>query len=340
MAFRAIDGDTSWQDLAIAQEIATSYNRRRLVFGLSTISDPTEATRVFDFVQSVQDGIEELMGYDYYGWGAFYGWLLNSAALSTYANQNSEPSPMTLSQGMVAAGLTESGYWRRIAELDTQPSSWDDYDAAGWSYGKISDKDLAGPWLYIDIQMALSALTRCKLMHVQQRRKEAYISYYSGELPSTALTSVGWSDTSLASDFRVGKSKTGSIVTSASSLIRIVESRFDIDGSLDSLEVDRVALIKPRDGSPTYGTKAAKMAYSNLGVSDVSSVMGQTVTNTTSKSVSSGVLSYYCIAGEDANNILPVSNDILPSSSVPSGGSVLAEVLFDVPCLIIDFAFE
>lgn len=340
MAFIAIDGDTSWQDLAIAEELAISYNRRRLLFGLSTVATPTQNTKVFDFVLALQNGIEEMMGYDYFGYGDFYGWLLNSVTLSSYENQTSEPSPLTLATGMTAAGLTETGYWRRIAEGDTQPTTWTDYDATGWEYGNISDKDLAGPWLFIDLQVAMSALTRCKLQNIQQRRKQANPGF-AGDLLSTELTQSDWDNSTYwPSGFRVSKTKTGSTVTTSDVTINVTESRFDIDSSFDALETDRVALIKVRDENSNYGSVATKMNFANLGVSDVSTVIGKTVSNTTSKSVSGGVLSYYCIAAEDASNILPIANDILPSSSIPSDARRDVDINFDVPCLIIDFSFE
>jgi hypothetical protein len=339
MAFTLIDSDTSWQDLAIAEELATSYNRRRLVYGLSAVSAPTDATQVFAFIQALQNGIEEMAGYDYYGNGTRYGWLLNTSDLSTYENQTSTPASLTQAQAMTAAGLTESGYWRRIADGGSQPATWTNYSATGWSYGKVADKDLAGPWLFKDIQLALAALTRFKFKTTQGRQKNGSNSGTSS-IPSTALSWGSWGSSGQDSDYSVSKRKTGGGIDLCSADIAIGENRFDMDASLDSLEADRVMLTVPIDSFPSYGSKAAKMSFSNLGVSDVSSYIGKTVTNTSTKSVSGGTLSYYAIMAEDAINIIPLANDILPDANIPDNTTVYVKLVIPAAVLIIDFTFE
>jgi hypothetical protein len=340
MAFIAIDTDTSWQDMYVAQEIATSYNRRRMLFGLSEIATPTADTLVHDFVLALQTGIEEMMGYDYFGYGTFYGWLLNTAALSSYEGQTAAPTPLTQDAGMTAAGLTASGYWRRIAEGGTQPATWTNYAADGWSYGKIESKDLAGPWLWKDIQLALSALTRAKLPFTQTRYKGGYYFGSGPTIPSTAMSFGSWGTSGLESEYIIGKTKTGSSITSIGVQISIAEFRFDINSIFDALESDRLMLTMPFDGSPSYASKAAKMAYDNLGVADVSTMFDKTVSNTSTKSVSGGTLSYYAILAEDASNLIPIANDILPDSSIPSDSSVGISLRLQTPDLIIDFNFE
>ncbi|MFA7463054.1 MAG: hypothetical protein WCY59_07930 [Anaerovoracaceae bacterium] len=155
MGWTGIDVDTSWQDLTIAQEIATAYNKRvaalseteRTAVGVEEIT-PAETMTVFDFVYTVQTGIEAMAT----------KW---SDKTFTLVGQTVYPSSFaTVAAMMTSAGLTESGYWRRIAEAGTPPAAWTNYAEAGWSYGKITDKDLAGPWLFIDLETALSELTR------------------------------------------------------------------------------------------------------------------------------------------------------------------------------------
>lgn len=158
MGWTAITTDTSWQELAIAQEIAEAYNKRvaaltsaeQTAAGVSEIS-PSESMTVFDFVHTVQTGIEGMARY----WGDKDRVLINvSPNMLSFTNFSS------VSEMMTAAGLTQSGYWRRIGDGGTQPEDWTSYTAPGWSYGKITDKDLAGPWLFVDLETALSALTR------------------------------------------------------------------------------------------------------------------------------------------------------------------------------------
>lgn len=344
MAFIVIDGDTSWQDLAIAQELATSYNYRRSVFGLSTVSAPTEASLVFAFIQALQNGIEEMLGYDYYGKGEYYGWLLNTSPLSDYTGQANpaysiNPTPLTLSTGMTAAGLTASGYWRRIAEGGTQPAVWTNYGAAGWSYGKITDKDLAGPWLFKDLQLALSAMTRASFRQTQGRRRTGYATGTSS-IPSTAISWGSWGSLLYISDYQVVKRRIGSSINGVSASISIGEARFDFPASFDALEVDRILLTGAFDNNPSYGSKASKMAYANLSVADVTTAFVETVSNTSTKSVSGGTLSYYAVIGEDASNLVPLANNILPDANIPNDTTVAVDLVIWQPTLIIDFAFE
>lgn len=339
MAFTVIDGDTSWQDLAVAEELATSYNLRRSVFGLSTIATPTQASLVFAFVQALQNGIEEMMGYDYYTYGEYYGWLLNTAALSTYTGQSVYPTPLTLATGMTAAGLTASGYWRRIAEGGTQPAVWANYGAAGWAYGKITDKDLAGPWLFKDLQVALSALTRAQLLPTQSRKKTG--SYTgSAPIPSTALSFGSWSNTLYTCFFNITKTKTGSTVTSASVALDIVEHRLDMAAASAACESARLILTMPWDTYGSYATNGGKVDWANLGERDVKAIFLETVSNTSSKATSGGTTSYNIILAEDASNLVPLANDILPDSNVASDSTESAYLYFDAPYVIIDFVFE
>lgn len=154
MSWTSITSNTSWQDLAVAQELATAFNRRAFVCSASTIetllsvSSIDSSVQVRSFVRALQEGIESLAASFANPSATLTG---QSSILAAYGS---------LSAAMTAAGLTASGYWRRIAEGGSAPSDWSDYSAAGWSYGKISDKDLAGPWLFKDLQLALSALKR------------------------------------------------------------------------------------------------------------------------------------------------------------------------------------
>lgn len=157
MAWISIDADTSWQSLAIAQEIATAFNKRASACNENSIETRLSVSaigqdcRVYDFVIAIQDGIE----------GMATKWANPSTPLS---GQTASPANFsTVSAFMARAGLTQTGYWRRISEGGSQPETWTSYTASGWSYGKISSKDLVGPWLWADIQAALSAMTRIVL---------------------------------------------------------------------------------------------------------------------------------------------------------------------------------
>lgn len=148
MAFTSITTDTSWQSLSIAQEIRTAYNKRRTACGLSLMDEPTSSVSVYSFILDIQTGIEVMS-------------TRFSNPTATLAGQTALPvNYASLAAFMNAAGLTASGYWRRIAVDNTQPETWTTYGASGWLYGKIQSKDLAGPWLFKDIMTALTHMTR------------------------------------------------------------------------------------------------------------------------------------------------------------------------------------
>jgi hypothetical protein len=186
MPFTAVDADTSWQDLALAAELRVAYNHRRAACGLSTLAAPTQDTRVFDFILSLQQGIEAMAA----------SFADPAAALD---GESAFPAPYaSASAALTAAGLTASGYWRRIAEGGSQPASWTSYGASGWSYGQITSKDLAGPWLYIDLQTALAHLTRRVIPHVfspSSHTEDVYYLYEPSSLydiPQTSGPAVGY----------------------------------------------------------------------------------------------------------------------------------------------------
>jgi len=155
MGWTTITADTSWQELAIAQQIATAFNKRvnalssaeQTAAGVSTIS-ASEAVTVFDFIEAVQTGVQLLYPY-------FSDPTLSLAGQSGFPVVYSSVGEM-----FDAAGLTATGRFRRIADGGTAPNPWTDYDDEGWVYGAITDKDLAGPWLFKDLQSVLSVLTR------------------------------------------------------------------------------------------------------------------------------------------------------------------------------------
>ena len=214
MAWKTINVDTSWQDLDVASEIALAYDRRvgilttteRTAAGVSILfpsGDPSESNTVYDLVYALQVGIAKL-----------YSYFSNPTA--ALAGSTSYPANYASAAAMFsAAGLTSSGYFRRIASGGTQPATWTSYGAPGWSYGTIQSGDLAGPWLWIDLQNALTALTRriyslnsatapnlqvYDLIGFYRQATNAYPTYTNAML--LALTGQSWQN---MSTFGVGK---------------------------------------------------------------------------------------------------------------------------------------
>jgi len=158
MSFSPITVDTSWQDLAIAKEIAVALNKRIAAVGapctleelLHITSFDTDRVSVYDFVQTCQAEIESLCtrfcnaGLDK---------VADGVLISTFPNTETF---------MSVAGLpwhNGNHGWHRMPNGQTPVDEWPDY--SNWTTkGKIQPKDLAGPWLFKDLEIALSALTR------------------------------------------------------------------------------------------------------------------------------------------------------------------------------------
>lgn len=179
MAWTLIDLDTSWQDLPIAVQIWDQYDRRQRVLAdlhvypegssivghiVDPVPEPDSDVTVFDFILQMQQNIERM---------AMDIWIDPGLDLVTIYNNTVPPAlddpthlPWTEAELMEAAGLTAAGYWRRIAEEGDTPTDWEDYEDPAFvgNYGQIVSKDMAGPWLFRDMQLVLDKMTRTYLV--------------------------------------------------------------------------------------------------------------------------------------------------------------------------------
>ena len=150
MPWATVNADTSWQDIAVCSDLALQYNYRARFLGLSDVSAPTSADKVFAFVADLQDKILA---------SAFYGSAVNpSASFTGVAVSGSYPdnyAALGLTQLYSDAGLPDG--LRRVASA-SPPADWTDYDDPAYSYGKAQAGDMIGPWLFKDLQTLLDAL--------------------------------------------------------------------------------------------------------------------------------------------------------------------------------------
>jgi len=148
MPFTYVNSFASQQSLALAREIVVAYNKRRLVCGLSTYDGLAAGSDCFDFFSVLQAGIEGMVTYF-------------SNKNLTLTGQTSLPvNYSTTAAGMTGIGLSQTGYWRRIPNGSTNSLNWRSYGDTSFSYGRIQNGDEYGPWLWLDLQNALSGLTR------------------------------------------------------------------------------------------------------------------------------------------------------------------------------------
>lgn len=147
MAFTTITGSTTCNQRSLALEIAVALNKRCAVAGVSGVTVPSVGTNHKTFLRAAQLKVEAVAT-------AF------TDPAATLTGQPSLPASWTLSAAMTAAGLTTSGYWRRIPSGGSLPATWSTYGDAAYSYGPAQDNDLIGPWLFADLMAALSKLTR------------------------------------------------------------------------------------------------------------------------------------------------------------------------------------
>ncbi len=163
MAFSTVTADTALNDLDLALEIAVATNKRCAVAGVTGITVPSAGTNLRTFFKACQEKIQSIAP-------SF------SNPSATLAGQSALPASWTLGSAMTAAGLTSSGYWRRIPAAGSLPAFWSSYSDAAYSYGLAAEDDKIGPWLYADLAAALSKLTR----HTSSPADSA-VNYYAYE---------------------------------------------------------------------------------------------------------------------------------------------------------------
>lgn len=153
MAFTSITADTACNKLSLALQAAVAINKRCLALGQPAYFTqmPTAGTNLKSFIHDAQSHVESLL--------ALTQQFFADPAL-TLAGQSSLPGAWGVSACMAAAGLTESGYWRRIPPGGSKPADWSDYADDAFSYGQAEDADLIGPWIWADLFSVLSKMTR------------------------------------------------------------------------------------------------------------------------------------------------------------------------------------
>ena len=167
MAFTTITKTTSWQSLAIAAELADAYNARvsaltptEQAYLTQTSIEPSAGQTVIDFIHKLQIGCEEL---------AAAGWANPSAVIgggSDYLQTLSKDGLFAL------AGMYLPGYWRAVPVDGALPETWTDYADPAYTHRGIgepygydmyfpgTDPDKGGPWLWRDLHLILSKMTR------------------------------------------------------------------------------------------------------------------------------------------------------------------------------------
>jgi hypothetical protein len=148
----------SWQDYTIAQRIYDAYVRRFAASTLSVSDTPTafpSPSTVFHFIEHMQAAVQTLSSSQ---------WLDPTASVELTSKTDLDNfSYLSTDAFLDSAGLdgvtSTTRHWRRIAEGGTPPSTLA-YDDAAFSYGPIQSKDMAGPWLFDDLQTALLGMFR------------------------------------------------------------------------------------------------------------------------------------------------------------------------------------
>jgi hypothetical protein len=335
MAFTTININTSWQDLAIAVEIANSYNLRRRLKNLEPIAVPDQDVKVFDFILAIQSGIEAMAT----------TWMDNAGAITDYQyGASGSIAPETEADLMALAGLTESGYWRRVPVDGDKPADWTEYDDAAYSYGKIQDGDMAGPWLFKDIQLVMQKMTR-HYWHgnLDYRSKIAADVTNTPPIDNTALT---WSDWDSGATWRnmysVTKRKTSGTIDRAFGNVDINEFAYELENDIAALEINRGAFTLVEIVSySSYADLGGKFEFSEIGISvlDLDLKYGM---NTFYKDDAGEIVTrYHSVLAEDAETLDTILNAMFPDANVPNDStSVSFAIYFYRPIIVMDFTFE
>lgn len=326
MGWTAIDINTSWQDLAIAQEIAAAYNLRADACGADHI-EATGAVTVYDFVRAAQLGIGSMLALQ--GGGTF--WADPSGRYTGSTSGSVWDNVWDFSAFMTYVGLYGNGVfpgWRRVTEYSggVVPANWESYHAwadtvTGGDFGVIEDKDLAGPWLFIDLQTALSGLTRLCVLTAM------YTSKYSvgSGIPMSPSTPQNTEQTGYNyAQATVSKAKISGSQYSQSAEYR--SSSFSLESTSASKTVRAVALAWT-DGHTFYdfGTGYVQGEYNVL--------VNSTWTDSTATSFTSLVF------GQTLANWAALLDE-LPWAGIGADETQTIELLITGSCWVVDYLFD
>lgn len=157
----AITITTTWQHYPAAQEIAKAIDDRiniiaplgatlTSLFARNYLIGDVTGWPVATFVKTAQASLVYLGGL----------FMDPTVTLASFVGSTAAPTALNIDEIATLAGLTESGVFRRIPEGEAPPTDWEDYGDAAYHYGVYQDKDMAGPWLFKDMQLLLNKLTR------------------------------------------------------------------------------------------------------------------------------------------------------------------------------------
>lgn len=198
MPWTNITSGTSWQDLAVARELAAQFNRRALVFGWDTMPEPTTADPVLEWVYDFWVRLSQAEVWEHA--------VDPSAAFTGLEDDDPYPSPYaSFLYVYAAAGMPDGPRRARFGS----PADWTDWEDPAYTFGPPEDGDVAGPWLYQDLQAALDALS-VYLIEPTVEAKLASLLYEVAppdplpDYPTGAPSYGSWSQTINKPDVRLG----------------------------------------------------------------------------------------------------------------------------------------
>jgi hypothetical protein len=165
-AFTTIESGVAFLTIAILNELSAGYSeRRQAATGLAPTTGGTPGAL------AEADGNTDVQAVGAYSGSSGLSaccWLaLQGAidALAPYFVDHTATIPAgatvapayTLATFRAAAGLHADGY-RRATAYDPTVNDWTDPDDDMYSHGSIASGDIIGPWLVVDLQLALAAL--------------------------------------------------------------------------------------------------------------------------------------------------------------------------------------
>lgn len=146
--FTTISNGDDLQALSLLNELQLAYSERRQAIGQSA-ADLLEAGQDLQAVSLwsgwqdwVEDNVASWLDYEAGSGGDFTG----LASLPV----------LDLARLRTLAGLPEDGF-RRVPG-DDWPEDWTDNEDPAFEYGPCESGDIIGPWLWVDLQRAFSAL--------------------------------------------------------------------------------------------------------------------------------------------------------------------------------------
>jgi hypothetical protein len=182
--FTAITPGLDWQDLAFVNEIVNAYSERSQAIGGDAVSAAEAGADLqsVSFWETIQDWIET-------NCVSFVDYTQTDTGLPSGKFVGKSSIPLFTLAAFQAAADLEDGF-RRATEWVPDASDPDWETDVTFSYGKMQEGDIIGPWILADLQKAFTALAQTRYDNPEIITNTEKLTYQSTDLGDYDITAA------------------------------------------------------------------------------------------------------------------------------------------------------